>query len=125
MASTDSRLPWVSTTSARMELESVSSLSLLHSIYGSQVSQVLFASDDSDASLLTEKPWARERPTRCQSARPKSSPAVTRLEGEKRKYASLRPASSAHKQQVQARPATARVRTSRAGGGAGRLGFVS
>lgn len=108
-------LPWMSVANARVELESVSS-SLLHSIYGSQVSQVLLASDDSTASLLSEGPRAQERQGRRCSVRPKSSPAVTRSEREKKQPLNiqLQPTSasnSAHRltRQLQ-RPATSRVR---------------
>lgn len=107
----------MSVASARVELESVSS-SLLHSIYGSQVSQVLLASDDSNASLLSEGPRAQERQGRRCYVRPKSSPAVTRSEREKQQPLNiqLQPTSasnSAHSyrltRQLQ-RPATSRVR---------------
>ena len=116
------RLPWLSAGGSHSELESASSLSLLHSIYGSQVSQVLLASDDSDTSLLavrSDTRWAQERPTLdARSGRPKSSPAATRLEREKRKRASLRPASAQHHPVPRARPVTARARpaTARAAG---------
>lgn len=117
-------LPWMSVASARVELESVSS-SLLHSIYGSQVSQVLLASDDSNASLLSEGPRAQEWQGRRCYVRPKSSPAVARSEREKKQplNVQLQPTSasnSAHRltRQLQ-RPATSRVRArpGRYGGG--------
>jgi hypothetical protein len=92
------RLPWLSVSSKSSELESVSSVSLLHSIYGSQVSQILLASDDSDARLPQ-----RLEPTADRSRRPKSSPAVTRLERLQRSTPSADVA-------FRARPATARVR---------------
>lgn len=49
----DDRLaaPWLSASASRSELDSASSLSLLHSIYGSQVSQLPF-SEDSESSLV-------------------------------------------------------------------------
>ena len=118
MASVDGRLPWLSLGGARTELESVSSLSLLHSIYGSQVSQVLLASEDSDPSFFNPR-RAQEGPVATRhSARPKSSPAICRFERDKRRHTSLQPASAAgQKRQLRARPATARTHI---GGGAGR-----
>lgn len=105
----DPRLPWLSPSGNRTELESSSSLSLLHSIYGSQVSQVLQASDDSETNLFatsSESPAQVNRhfPAQCRSRRPMSSPAATRLEREKRTRPSLRPASA-----LRNRPLTARV----------------
>ena len=121
MASVDGRLPWLSLGGARTELESVSSLSLLHSIYGSQVSQILLASEDSDPSFLNPR-RAQEGPVATRhSARPKSSPAICRFERDKRGQTSLQPASAAgQKRQLRARPATARTHISGHGGGAGR-----
>ena len=121
----DGRLPWLSLGGAsyRTELESVSSLSVLHSIYGSQVSQVLLASEDSDSSLLNQSRGAQESPVATQghSARPKSSPAICRFERDKRRQTNLQPASAAGpKRQLRARPATARTHISGQGGGAGR-----
>ena len=92
------RLPWLSVGSSSSELESVSSVSLLHSIYGSQVSQILLASDDSNAGLPQ-----RLEPTADRSRRRKSSPAVTRLERDQRSP----PAADVA---FRARPATACVR---------------
>ena len=80
------RLAWLSGGGSCSELESVSSLSLLHSIYGSQVSHVLLASDDDQG----ERQAPQDR-----SGRPKSSPAATLLQ----------------RQAAARRPATARVRS--------------
>ena len=111
-----SRLPWLSVGSSLSDLESASSVSLLHSIYGSQVSQILLASDDSDVGL--SRPVGGQEPVLSadRSRRPKSSPAVTRLERQQRWMPSSDVA-------FRARPATARVRsrqTSFVQGGGGR-----
>ena len=105
----DSKLPWLSSGGNRTDLDSSSSLSLLHSIYGSQVSQVLQASDDSETNLFatsSESPRHVDQhfPAQCRSRRPMSSPAATRLEREKKTRPSLRPASA-----LRNRPQTARV----------------
>ena len=71
------RLPWLSVGSSCSELDSSSSVSLLRSIYGSQVSRVLLASDD-DLGPQHDR-WDRELPN-CTIRRPKSSPAVSRIE---------------------------------------------
>lgn len=116
----------MSVASARAELESDSS-SLLRSIYGSQVSQVLLASDDSNTSLLGEGTWAQERTGRS-FVRPKSSPAPTntRTEKENQQRSNLQSqpnltSNSAPRRTTRAlqRPATARV-SAHVGGGAGR-----
>ena len=80
----DSRSPWYSGRQSRTDLEAGSSVSLLHSIYGSQVSQLPFSDYDSDVDLLTARsdylPGADRRssasalPQR-RLTRPKSSPA--------------------------------------------------
>lgn len=106
----DSKLPWLSSSGNRTDLDSSSSLSLLHSIYGSQVSQVLQASDDSETNLFatsSESPrYVNQHfPAQCRPRRPMSSPAATRLEREKKTRPSLRPASA-----LRNRPQTARTR---------------
>lgn len=113
-------LPWMSVASARAELESDSS-SLLRSIYGSQVSQVLLVSDDSNTSLFNEGTWAQERTGR-RFVRPKSSPALTRSEKENQQSSlksqtNLAPYSAPRTTRALQRPATARVSER---GGAGR-----
>ena len=92
-------LPWLSGGGSCSELDSVSSLSLLHSIYGSQVSQVLFVSEDELNEREESSP--PQRPGSGlprQSRRPKSASGVTSLE----------------RQGMMRRPATARVRGSAA-----------
>jgi hypothetical protein len=79
----DSRSPWYSGGHSRTDLEAGSSVSLLHSIYGSQVSQLPFSEYDSDVDLLATK--SDYLPTNRRSSspalpqrrltRPKSSPA--------------------------------------------------
>ena len=103
--------PWLSAGASHSELESVSSLSLLHSIYGSQVSQVLLASDD---SLVEDAKWTQDNAT--SRRRPKSSPAATRLERETLRQISSKYKTSGSVQDYQGlvRPSTARVRPSTA-----------
>lgn len=98
------RLPWLSRGAggSQTELESVSSHSLLHSIYGSQVSQVLLASSDSNTNLA-DSHSANDR----RLIRPKSSPATSSLKREKRNLA-VPPS----QRQVRTRPATAYARGS-------------
>ena len=79
----DSRSPWYSGGHSRTDLEAGSSISLLHSIYGSQVSQLPFSDYDSDVDLLATKSDYLPSNRRSSSpalpqrrlARPKSSPA--------------------------------------------------
>ena len=106
------RLPWLSAGAVgTVELESASSFSLLHSIYGSQVSQVLLASDDGDLSVDCQN-----RATFSHNAvRPKSSPAASRLETENRRKTSMQPSSSSalvQKRQLRSRPESAHIHTS-------------
>jgi hypothetical protein len=114
------RLPWLSASCSRSELDSSSSLSLLHSIYGSQVSQVLLASDDSDfRSDDSARPDSLAVARR--ASRPKSSPAVTRLERQRSDVETA--VHVVPKQKPRARPATAGVRRSvslQRGGAVGR-----
>lgn len=91
-------LPWLSVGSCS-ELDSVSSVSLLHSIYGSQVSQILLASDDGDLRVQ-DRPCTQED---LRYRRPKSSPAVTRLERQQHLRSSSGRAFST-------RPSTAHIR---------------
>ena len=79
----DSRSPWYSRGHSRTDLDAGSSVSLLHSIYGSQASQLPFSDYDSDVDLLATK--SDYLPTNRRSSspalpqrrltRPKSSPA--------------------------------------------------
>ena len=79
----DSRSPWYSGGHSRTDLEAGSSVSLLHSIYGSQVSQLPFSDYDSDVDLLATKSDYLPANRRSSSpalqqrrlTRPKSSPA--------------------------------------------------
>ena len=69
----DSRMPWLAVgASSTTDLDSASSLSLLHSIYGSQASQLPFSESDlgprSSLAPASATPWRQ---------RPKSSPAAT------------------------------------------------
>ena len=69
----DSRMPWLTVGSgSTTDLDSASSLSLLHSIYGSQASQLPFSETDlgprSPLAPASATPWRQ---------RPKSSPAAT------------------------------------------------
>lgn len=82
----DSRLPWLSVGASRTDLESTSSLSLLHSIYGSQVSQLPF-SENSETSLVEVRSdlLPSASPPRHRLARPKSSPAASLVAREQQK----------------------------------------
>ena len=79
----DSRSPWYSGGHSRTDLEAGSSVSLLHSIYGSQASQLPFSDYDSDVDLLATKSDYLPANRRSSSpalpqrrlTRPKSSPA--------------------------------------------------
>ena len=79
----DSRSPWYSGGHSRTDLEAGSSVSLLHSIYGSQASQLPFSEYDSDVDLLATKSDYIPANRRSSSPalpqrrlnRPKSSPA--------------------------------------------------
>ena len=79
----DSRSPWYSGGLSRTNLDAGSSASLLHSIYGSQASQLPFSDCESDADLLATKSDYLPPNLRSSSpvlpqrrlARPKSSPA--------------------------------------------------
>ena len=74
----DSRIPWLSVGVSSTDLDSASSLSLLHSIYGSQASQLPFSDYDSETSFpgtRSECPQTSASVQRRQ--RPKSSPAAT------------------------------------------------
>lgn len=81
----DSRSPWYSVgqSASRTDLEAGSSISLLHSIYGSQASQLPFSDCESDVDLLATTSDYLPRNLRSSSpvlpqrrlARPKSSPA--------------------------------------------------
>lgn len=100
----DSRMPWLSVgASSSTDLGSASSLSLLHSIYGSQASQLPFSDSDlgprSPLAPASATPWHQ---------RPKSSPAATLAA---RTRARLQP---------QPGGATGRPTTARPGGATGR-----
>ena len=92
----DSRSPWYSGGHSRTDLDAGSSLSLLHSIYGSQASQLPFSDCDSDVDLLATKSDYLPRNLRSSSpvlsqrklARPKSSPAsvIEARERQRRQY---------------------------------------
>ena len=119
----DSRSPWYSGgTNSRSDLEAGSSLSLLHSIYGSQISQLPFSDCDSDVDLLATQSDYLPTNRRSSSpalpqrrlARPKSSPScVTAAREQQRRQLSTdgarvgRPGSAMPRQ----RPGTALGRT--------------
>ena len=96
----DSRSPWYSVGQggSRTDLEAGSSVSLLHSIYGSQVSQLPFSDCESDADLLATTSDYLPRNIRSSSpalqqrrlARPKSSPASV-IEARERQRRQLQP----------------------------------
>ena len=105
------RLPWLSAGASSSDLET-GSLSLLHSIYGSQVSQILLSSDD---DMISGRQWTQD--TR---RRPRSSPAATRQERERIKLSFSQQQHAAtsnlmqEQQQHARRPSTAHVRPSTA-----------
>ena len=86
----DSRSPWYSVGASRTDLEASSSHSLLHSIYGSQASQLFYSDYDSETSLQGTRSTEYVPPNRTRSQRalnrPKSSPAsVIAARGEQRR----------------------------------------
>ena len=136
-------LPWLSFGASRTDLHEASSVSLLHSIYGSQVSQLTFSDYESETSLpgtqsefLTGSSAVAQR----RLYRPKSSPAATLAAREQQKKqarpGSARPRGS-HVHRGRPGSAASRQRPSSAFGGVGgahsrqrsrpktALGFVS
>ena len=96
----DSRSPWYSGGHSRTDLDAGSSVSLLQSIYGSQVSQLPFSDYDSDVDLLATKSDYLPSNRRSSSpalpqrrlARPKSSPAsVIEARERQRRHQQLAP----------------------------------
>ncbi len=107
----DRRLAWLSVGASRTDLEAASSASLLHSIYGSQASQLPFSESESSLPATqseflprTMSPAAQRR----YPSRPRSSPAATLLAREQQKQAGAsRPGGSVVGGR-RLRPATAR-----------------
>lgn len=101
----DSRMPWLSVGVSSTDLDSASSLSLLHSIYGSQASQLPFSDYESETSFLgtrSECPQTTASAQRRQ--RPKSSPAAALAA---REHQQLRPVGAPGRPTTAGRPATA------------------
>lgn len=91
----DSQMPWLSMGASSTDLDSSSSLSLLHSIYGSQVSQLPFSeSDVSITGTCSEIPLTNPTSATDWRKRPKSSPAAT-LASRARERHQLRPEGAA------------------------------
>lgn len=90
----DSQMPWLSVGASSTDLDSSSSLSLLHSIYGSQASQLPFS--ESDTSITGTRSEAPLIPALAADwrQRPKSSPAAT-LASRARERHQLRPGGTA------------------------------
>ncbi len=113
----DSKLAWYSVGASSTQLDAgASSYSLLHSIYGSQVSQLPFSDFDSEASLIATRSEqhvnSRISPTpRRRLTRPKSSPASVIAAREQLKS----------KPTQQARPGSALNRQPRPGSAARRI----
>ena len=86
----DSQMPWLSMGASSTDLDSSSSLSLLHSIYGSQASQLPFS--ESEASITGTRSEVPLNPASAADwrRRPKSSPAAT-LASRGRERHQLRP----------------------------------
>jgi len=104
----DSRMPWLSVGVSSTDLDSASSLSLLHSIYGSQASQLPFSDYESETSFLgtrSECPQTTASAQRRQ--RPKSSPAAALAAREQQQ---LRPVGAPGRPKTAGRPTTARRR---------------
>lgn len=99
-----SRLAWMSVGASQTDLDSDSSSTLLHSIYGSQLSRLSFC--DSEASLLGSQSESATTGLQGQRRRPKSSPAASYLARERQKE--RRPGSSVGVRPAQ-RPVTARA----------------
>lgn len=100
----NSRLAWMSVGASQTDLDSDSSSTLLHSIYGSQLSRLSFC--DSEASLVSSQSECTGAGLQGQRRRPKSSPAANYLARERQKE--RRPGSSVNVRPTQ-RPVTARA----------------
>ena len=112
----DSRLAWLSVGASRTDIDSGSSASLLHSIYGSQLSQLPFS--PSEACLAPTNGHAEPHQQRRALRRPKSSPAASYVARERQKDRAQRPASALRPPSV-VRPVQ-RPGTARAGSGSWR-----
>ncbi len=127
----DSRLAWYSVGASSTQLDAgASSYSLLHSIYGSQASQLPFSDFDSDASLIATRSEqhvnSRISPTpRRRLSRPKSSPAsviAAREQLRSKPTQQARPGSALNRQPTQqARPGSTPNKQPRPGSAARRI----